>query len=264
MAAVAQLAARRSHNPKVGSSILSCRMCVGQCANQGSRVCIRRCQLCVERGIRQQTVHAETPTGGEQTQCLAEPIRHSKVGSMRKRSWRRCSAGTAVAGSGNLRSPGRPLRTGTPRPRDLPHPPHHHRGKRPRAAAHDGRSLSGQVELTPVNASAASVRGVARVSRERHGRVAHVRSAKPCGCGAHMRTPGVEPGSQAWEACMMPLHYVRRCQLWGHPVERSGHLSENPAPPAVTRLQHTCAARRALAQTRSTWTCGPRWNWGVE
>ena len=26
-----------------------------------------------------------------------------------------------------------------------------------------------------------------------------------------MRTPGVEPGSQAWEACMMPLHYVR---LW--------------------------------------------------
>ena len=23
------------------------------------------------------------------------------------------------------------------------------------------------------------------------------------------RTPGVEPGSQAWEACMMPLHYVR-------------------------------------------------------
>ena len=26
-----------------------------------------------------------------------------------------------------------------------------------------------------------------------------------------MRTPGVEPGSQAWEACMMPLHYVRHC-----------------------------------------------------
>ena len=24
-----------------------------------------------------------------------------------------------------------------------------------------------------------------------------------------MRTPGVEPGSQAWEACMMPLHYMR-------------------------------------------------------
>ena len=24
-----------------------------------------------------------------------------------------------------------------------------------------------------------------------------------------MRTPEVEPGSQAWEACMMPLHYMR-------------------------------------------------------
>ena len=28
-------------------------------------------------------------------------------------------------------------------------------------------------------------------------------------CQRKMRTPGVEPGSQAWEACMMPLHYVR-------------------------------------------------------
>ena len=27
-----------------------------------------------------------------------------------------------------------------------------------------------------------------------------------------MRTPGVEPGSQAWEACMMPLHYMRSCR----------------------------------------------------
>ena len=27
--------------------------------------------------------------------------------------------------------------------------------------------------------------------------------------GDQMRTPGVEPGSQAWEACMIPLHYVR-------------------------------------------------------
>ena len=24
-----------------------------------------------------------------------------------------------------------------------------------------------------------------------------------------LRMPGVEPGSQAWEACMMPLHYMR-------------------------------------------------------
>ncbi len=26
-----------------------------------------------------------------------------------------------------------------------------------------------------------------------------------------LRMPGVEPGSQAWEACMMPLHYMRMC-----------------------------------------------------
>ena len=24
-----------------------------------------------------------------------------------------------------------------------------------------------------------------------------------------LRTPGIESGSQAWEACMIPLHYVR-------------------------------------------------------
>ena len=27
----------------------------------------------------------------------------------------------------------------------------------------------------------------------------------------YLRMPGVEPGSQAWEACMMPLHYMRWC-----------------------------------------------------
>ena len=26
---------------------------------------------------------------------------------------------------------------------------------------------------------------------------------------ASLRTPGVEPGPQAWEACMIPLHYAR-------------------------------------------------------
>ena len=29
--------------------------------------------------------------------------------------------------------------------------------------------------------------------------------------GTSTRTPGVEPGSQAWEACVMLLHYVRSC-----------------------------------------------------
>ena len=41
-----------------------------------------------------------------------------------------------------------------------------------------------------------------------------MRAARPPplnSCIEPMRTPGVEPGSQAWEACMMPLHYVRWC-----------------------------------------------------
>ena len=28
-----------------------------------------------------------------------------------------------------------------------------------------------------------------------------------------VRMPGVKPGSQAWEACMMPLHYMRYSSL---------------------------------------------------
>ena len=32
-----------------------------------------------------------------------------------------------------------------------------------------------------------------------------------------MRTPGVEPRSQAWEACMMPLHYMRlNTEAWAN------------------------------------------------
>ena len=30
-----------------------------------------------------------------------------------------------------------------------------------------------------------------------------------CVIWENVRMPGVEPGSQAWEACMMPLHYMR-------------------------------------------------------
>ena len=41
-----------------------------------------------------------------------------------------------------------------------------------------------------------------------------------------MRTPGVEPGSQAWEACMIPLHYVRY-DMWvriGYLKTKTRHL----------------------------------------
>ena len=42
-----------------------------------------------------------------------------------------------------------------------------------------------------------------------------------------MRTLGVELGSQAWEACMMPLHYMRLesilkitlAEFYGHPKD---------------------------------------------
>ena len=36
-----------------------------------------------------------------------------------------------------------------------------------------------------------------------------------------MRMPGVEPGSQAWEACMMPLHYMRLLLLINQTVRYS-------------------------------------------
>ena len=31
----------------------------------------------------------------------------------------------------------------------------------------------------------------------------------PVTCLKNMRLPGVEPGAQAWKACMLPLHYRR-------------------------------------------------------
>ena len=40
-------------------------------------------------------------------------------------------------------------------------------------------------------------------------------SRLPLCTAGHVRMPGVEPGSQAWEACMIPLHYMRfRNQKW--------------------------------------------------
>ena len=39
--------------------------------------------------------------------------------------------------------------------------------------------------------------------------VAACASRLPLCTAGHVRMPGVEPGSQAWEACIMPLHYMR-------------------------------------------------------
>ncbi len=35
-----------------------------------------------------------------------------------------------------------------------------------------------------------------------------------CFLACAMRMPGVKPGSQAWEACMMPLHYMRHGKIF--------------------------------------------------
>ena len=43
--------------------------------------------------------------------------------------------------------------------------------------------------------------------------VAACASRLPLCTAGHVRMLGVEPGSQAWEACMMPLHYMRCCAL---------------------------------------------------
>ena len=42
------------------------------------------------------------------------------------------------------------------------------------------------------------------------------------GGGCEMRMPGVEPGSQAWEACMIPLHYMRyrSCSLLTQSIQQ--------------------------------------------
>ena len=42
----------------------------------------------------------------------------------------------------------------------------------------------------------------------------------------NMRMPGVEPRSQAWEACMMPLHYMRSgdSELLRDQWARAAHL----------------------------------------
>ena len=56
-----------------------------------------------------------------------------------------------------------------------------------------------------------------------------------------MRTPGIEPGAQAWEACMLPLHYERSLQncrfFFTHRSDRwSFKLSYDPGSRTVNSL----------------------------
>ena len=40
--------------------------------------------------------------------------------------------------------------------------------------------------------------------------VVAIKMTKYVGAKTNLRPPGIEPGAQAWEACMLPLHYERR------------------------------------------------------
>ena len=68
--------------------------------------------------------------------------------------------------------------------------------------------------------------GTLRVWGLRHGTpcvaMAHVHYRLRARTSKPMRMPGVKPGSQAWEACMMPLHYMRclECSLQTQSVKQ--------------------------------------------
>lgn len=42
---------------------------------------------------------------------------------------------------------------------------------------------------------------------------------------ALLRQPGLEPGSQEWESCMIPLHYWRTMYLSGETKDMNGSES---------------------------------------
>ena len=55
------------------------------------------------------------------------------------------------------------------------------------------------------------------LAQTRSAQIAAARRQRP---KQKMRMPGVEPGSQAWEACMMPLHYMCQCSPVFHYCRR--------------------------------------------
>ena len=75
---------------------------------------------------------------------------------------------------------------------------------------------------------------------------------KACSSQAEiMRTPGVEPGSQAWKACMMPLHYVRsRSHLHDHGGSLVCTASVHPTQLKLESPRLSCPKLQSV--TRST------------
>ena len=76
-----------------------------------------------------------------------------------------------------------------------------------------------------------------------------------------LRMPGVEPGSQAWEACMMPLHYMRsedlkRQKLLQESIRKSAlniiaQLANALAPAASPVPPLDCAGRSGSSASSS-------------
>ena len=78
-----------------------------------------------------------------------------------------------------------------------------------------------------------------------------------------MRMPGVEPGSQAWEACMMPLHYMRfwiffMCEWMNCKLQNAS--AQRPAAASLTygTASHSADSLhgdRGLCRVASAWLC---------
>ena len=71
-----------------------------------------------------------------------------------------------------------------------------------------------------------------------------------------MRTPGIEPGAQAWEACMLPLHYERQ---W-HIVRRLIQIHLTVVESMNFSARHARVQIRYKAQQVSL----PEWSKGVD
>ena len=83
--------------------------------------------------------------------------------------------------------------------------------------------------------------------------------------------PGVEPGSQAWEAGMMPLHYMRHVKKWDDASACVWGVADDSKRSAAPALGLTTAVRVAGCLLRAvlaagdkgaSQTLGAGWGWG--
>lgn len=90
--------------------------------------------------------------------------------------------------------------------------------------------------------------------------------APPIPSCCRLRMPGVEPGSQAWEACMMPLHYMRACMSCALMAPNGTQAGARAGPRASPRAGRRpcrgvpCQTRRAPRRKRRDWAVGERFH----